>query len=180
MSELAISACEKGGQWEKALDLFKDMRSQGIKPNVITYSATISACFNSHKLKEALKLLQDGQANGHFPRFSQQQSSKWDLHGFTFSESCMLLSDALLFVAESKLQESPSFMNILVVTGKGRRSSSEGPVLQRKVPQFLKNCSGLDVTSIAGNDGRFLLKKESVRDWSRSSRYKKFRHLMGV
>jgi pentatricopeptide repeat domain-containing protein 1 len=39
-----ISACEKGGQWEKALDLFREMQDREIDPSVMTYNAAISAC----------------------------------------------------------------------------------------------------------------------------------------
>ncbi|KAK3249083.1 hypothetical protein CYMTET_41480 [Cymbomonas tetramitiformis] len=39
-----ISACEKGGQWEKALEVFAGMKKAGVEPNVITYSSLISAC----------------------------------------------------------------------------------------------------------------------------------------
>ena len=39
-----ISACEKGGQWQRALGLFEEFRSHGLQANVITYNATISAC----------------------------------------------------------------------------------------------------------------------------------------
>ena len=38
-----ISACEKGGEWEKALQLFKETNHNGIDPNIISYNATISA-----------------------------------------------------------------------------------------------------------------------------------------
>ena len=40
----AISACEKGRQWERALGSMKEMNKQSLQANVITYSATISAC----------------------------------------------------------------------------------------------------------------------------------------
>ena len=38
-----ISTCAKSGQWEKALELFDEMK-QGLEPDVITYSALIVAC----------------------------------------------------------------------------------------------------------------------------------------
>ena len=40
----AISACEKGGQCERALALLGDMRAAGVQPDVISFSAAISAC----------------------------------------------------------------------------------------------------------------------------------------
>ena len=39
-----ISACQKDEQWAKALQLFGDMQDADWKPNIITYSAAISAC----------------------------------------------------------------------------------------------------------------------------------------
>ena len=39
-----ISACEKGGQWERAVEVFEEMKAAGVKPDVITYSALITAC----------------------------------------------------------------------------------------------------------------------------------------
>lgn len=39
-----ISACEKAGRWELALDLFSEMHREGCKPNVVTYNSLIAAC----------------------------------------------------------------------------------------------------------------------------------------
>jgi pentatricopeptide repeat domain-containing protein 1 len=39
-----ISACEKAGQWETALELFGRMTAEGCVPNVITYNSLITAC----------------------------------------------------------------------------------------------------------------------------------------
>ena len=39
----AISSCEKDGQWEQALDLFRQMEATHCLPDLITYSSAISA-----------------------------------------------------------------------------------------------------------------------------------------
>lgn len=39
-----ISACEKAGCWELALDMLSDMHKEGCAPNVVTYNSLITAC----------------------------------------------------------------------------------------------------------------------------------------
>jgi pentatricopeptide repeat protein len=39
-----IHACEKGGQWELALQLFERMRRDHIPPNTVTFNSLILAC----------------------------------------------------------------------------------------------------------------------------------------
>jgi pentatricopeptide repeat domain-containing protein 1 len=39
-----ISACEKAGQWQLALNLFGEMLRERCAPNVITYNSLITAC----------------------------------------------------------------------------------------------------------------------------------------
>ena len=39
-----ISACEKAGQWELALELFNEMHSEGCIPNTVTFNSLITAC----------------------------------------------------------------------------------------------------------------------------------------
>ena len=51
-----ISACEKGGQWEKALEVFASMDSNGVSPNDITYCAVISACEKGRQWEKALEI----------------------------------------------------------------------------------------------------------------------------
>ncbi|CAM9964431.1 unnamed protein product, partial [Sphacelaria rigidula] len=42
-----------GGEWEQALALLREMRTVGITPDVMTYSAAISACGHSKRWEEA-------------------------------------------------------------------------------------------------------------------------------
>lgn len=39
-----ISACEKAGRCELALQLFERMHKEGCMPNVVTYNSLIAAC----------------------------------------------------------------------------------------------------------------------------------------
>jgi pentatricopeptide repeat domain-containing protein 1 len=39
-----ISACEKAGRWEAALQLFDEMTRDGCTPNTVTYNSLITAC----------------------------------------------------------------------------------------------------------------------------------------
>lgn len=39
-----ISACEKAGQWQLALELFNEMHAEGCIPNTVTFNSLITAC----------------------------------------------------------------------------------------------------------------------------------------
>eukprot|EP00434_Breviolum_minutum_P009870 symbB.v1.2.008696.t1/scaffold543.1/size336731/9 len=53
-----ISACEKGGQWQRALALFQTMLEEKVVPNVVIYGAIISACEKGGQWQRALALFQ--------------------------------------------------------------------------------------------------------------------------
>merc|ERR1711904_202411 len=56
----AISACEKGGQWEQALALLDKMRKNGVTPpDVISFNAAISACGKGGQWRRAVSLLDE-------------------------------------------------------------------------------------------------------------------------
>ena len=40
----AISACEKGQQWERALGLLEEVMHELLTPNMVSWSAATSAC----------------------------------------------------------------------------------------------------------------------------------------
>ena len=53
---VAISACEKGGQWEQALRFGEELRESGMTANMISFSAAISACEKGWQWQQALAL----------------------------------------------------------------------------------------------------------------------------
>lgn len=50
-----ISACDKGQQWEPALDLLAGFWRSQMEANVIGYSATISACDNGQQREQEVR-----------------------------------------------------------------------------------------------------------------------------
>ena len=53
----AISACEKGGQWQRALSLLEDMCKEGVTGNVIGFNAAISVCEKEDEWQRELSFL---------------------------------------------------------------------------------------------------------------------------
>ncbi|CAE8598249.1 unnamed protein product, partial [Polarella glacialis] len=54
----AISCCEKGGQWQKALQLLHEAQCEPrLKVSIITYNAAISACEKAGQWERSLRLL---------------------------------------------------------------------------------------------------------------------------
>ena len=186
----AISACDKGGAkyTDTALSLFSEMEKAGLKPDGVAYSAITKVCFDSNRYWEALKKAREaadlGIENNDQPVCidvsTENGLPKWDLHDLTEATACMLLSDALLCLAESHSDETPpNFQDIIVVTGKGLNTEDpDGPVLREKVPAFLNEIAGLEVTAIEGNEGRFLIRAASLEEWVASGAYNKFRSLL--
>jgi len=55
---IAISACEKGGQWKQALAPSRRMRCERVQQNTITYRAAISDCEKGGQWQKALELFE--------------------------------------------------------------------------------------------------------------------------
>ena len=53
----AMSACDKGRQWQRALEVMEGMPQRALKPDVIGYSAAISACDKGGQWQRALDCL---------------------------------------------------------------------------------------------------------------------------
>eukprot|EP00973_Karenia_brevis_P054878 7629181-Karenia_brevis.AAC.1 len=53
----AISACEKGWQWQRVAPLLNEMRKGDLSPNVISFNAAISACEKGAQWQRVAPLL---------------------------------------------------------------------------------------------------------------------------
>ena len=59
-----ILACEKAGEWERALLLFEAVKSRGIQPDEICFGAAVKACAKGRQWERAEALLDDMQSRG--------------------------------------------------------------------------------------------------------------------
>lgn len=59
-----INACAREQQWEQAAELMRDMRAQGVRPDVICYTAAINACAKGRQVKKAMQLLEEMRLDG--------------------------------------------------------------------------------------------------------------------
>merc|ERR1712196_622881 len=62
-----MGACAEGGLWTEALDLLDEMRSMGMQPDVVSYSAAIRAMETSSLWEGALAFLFEMSVQGVAP-----------------------------------------------------------------------------------------------------------------
>ena len=170
-----ITSCGKGGQDGVALELYADMKQRGIEPNEVVYCSLIKACFETQHYSPALALVREAMAKGIYPNF-KECCGEWDLcHGLSEASSCMLLADALISTAES-LSMFPfgSFGDITIIEG-----TNKGGVLRRKVPSFLINELGLNLSSSHHQDnaGRIVISFTDLQEWVCGLEYKVWKSL---
>ncbi|CAE8584528.1 unnamed protein product [Polarella glacialis] len=107
-----MSACEKGGQWERALALLSSMQEVGPTPNHISYSAVISACEKAAAWEPAVALLHDMLTRQLMPNGLQAGSVASSVRLASGKEPAWKLLDGLLALwleherPEGKLQSS--------------------------------------------------------------------------
>jgi pentatricopeptide repeat domain-containing protein 1 len=64
-----ITACQRAGEWRKALNILLKMLSEGPEPDVQAYNAVLSACANAGEWQMALKVSRSHGTRVRFERF---------------------------------------------------------------------------------------------------------------
>ena len=158
----AISACGKGGQWAKALELLESMKSRGLEPDVITMSGVIGALVASELQERACAMFDDGLARGFFGSVFVSET-KIDLHDCSVAVAQTALSCFLRDLNGDDMAAQTQ-RDVIVVTGRGNRSEGEA-MLPSAMRAFLVDTRGPRVTEVPENPGRFILRRDELVEW---------------
>jgi pentatricopeptide repeat protein len=155
----AISACEKGGQWERAVTLFESLTGLGVQPNVVTMSAVVEALDKVRKWERAMAVIDEGTSRGLFD-FVWVSKSIVDLHKCPAAVARAVIGCLLRDLSASRRV----VCDITIVTGQGNRSEGEA-VLPQEARYFLNSFSGPTPCEVPGSPGHFVLTKSSIQRW---------------
>ncbi|KAL7548212.1 hypothetical protein ACHAWF_011506 [Thalassiosira exigua] len=169
----AIGACEKGGAWVEALQLYERARSArgdegGVRPNFVTVNSLLIALERANQLELAESIYKDAVREKIVSPWRRRQDndgelkSMMDLHQF----SAPMATIAVRCYVESILRErSKSTMTDAVfIVGKGKQSR-ETPVLMPTVLRLFREEFGIDATVDEKNAGRVRVAKVSIQNW---------------
>ena len=153
----AISACEKGAQWERALEMFEEMQRRGLQPDVITWNAVISSCQQSGSLDQAIDLFLEAQIIGIYSLWLNPATI--DLHDLPLSVAraavASVLADVSLQPRNRQYFDTSISTTLTIITGRGNRSENNEAVLRPGILAMLRSeYPELDSTINRENDGR--------------------------
>ena len=102
----ALGACERGGQWEQALDVLRRMASDGLRPGPIAFGVVASACERGGALGAGVRLAVQLATGRSLERARESESVKVDAQaGGDFRHASVLLDEVVEAFAAADLQD---------------------------------------------------------------------------
>jgi len=140
---------------------------RGLEPNVITYSAAIEALPVS-ELGKARDVLKKAIAEGYFQVWKSERT--FDLHlGRIHHSATASVANALLYPTLCEYAEGSRRIqgDLEVVTGRGRGSGKNGPILPTSTRTFLMEVIDppLEIRNDPKNTGKFMVTAKSLTEW---------------
>lgn len=170
----AISACQKGGAWVEALEIFERMKACGrkdLQPNIVTYASIILALDDAGQKDVAVTMYNEGCRVGAIKpwrvRYSpgDKKIKSMDLHQFSAAMARAAIRsyiDQLLNQGKSKLYTIQD--DWIIITGKGLNSEDGLLVLRPTVQHILFNEYGIHATVDESNVGRLIVSSNQLRE----------------
>ena len=167
----AISACEKGGAWLEALELYERIKCshKEIKPNFITINSLLISLDRAGQKELAESIYKEALRDGVFSpwrkRFTPngKRIRAMDLHQF----SAPMARIAVRVAMESLLSQRPqhdAMVDLVIIVGKGKQSESGDAVLMPEVWALMEEM-GVKSSVSETNTGRIIVETKHLRSY---------------
>jgi len=142
----AVSQLRRLGKPHEALAVFERAKARGFEPDIITYSAVISACETCGRLSEACALLFEACSRGCFSNVHSVRGAL-DLHELSVPVARMAVRSALEERVGQKSDEgqfggswaTSKKGDFVIITGRGKHSKDGDAVLRPAMLALLKD-----------------------------------------
>ena len=166
----AISSCVKGGQWERAVGLFEEMRREGtVEPGAIIWNAVISAYAKSGAIQDATKFFRQAQDEGAFRPWNRTKNIL-DLQGFPMLVAKVAVGSVLADIRTEMLDGyENSYSGGLSIVTAANKDNKESSFNSAIISMLKLNYPDLIISANKLGDGRIDISAKALKRWVSSS-----------
>jgi len=177
----AISACEKGGAWLEALELYERMLEDGgdVKPNFISLNSLLVALDKAGQKELAQSKYDEGRLNKIVSPWKKTTSSDgnepiWamDLHNFSGAMAKAAIRSIMENLLSSMRPVHDISKDLIIIVGKGKGSENNKVVLFPTVKRVLEEDYSIEAVIDPSNSGRLVLKSNTLQSVVNSRKWR--------